>query len=103
MPLPEALAAWRSLLPGIAIWALALYVPLSLQLGRLEEGLASGPLAGGGSEVILVIGSLLLALVAGLTVDLLLGWTLGPGWASSLGVLAALWGPFLALASHKES
>jgi hypothetical protein len=65
--------------------------------------LASGPLAGGGSEVILVIGSLLLALVAGLTVDLLLGWTLGPGWASSLGVLAALWGPFLALASRKES
>jgi len=39
MPLSDALAEWRSLLPGIAIWALALYVPLSLQLGRLEEGL----------------------------------------------------------------
>ena len=35
--LAEALADWRSLLPGIALWALALYVPLSLQLGRLEE------------------------------------------------------------------
>ena len=66
MPLSDALADWRSLLPGIAIWALALYVPLSLQLGRLEEGLASGPLAGGGSEVVLVIGSLLLALVLSL-------------------------------------
>jgi hypothetical protein len=103
MPLSDALADWRSLLPGIAIWALALYVPLSLQLGRLEEGLASGPLAAVGSEVVLVLGSLILALVAGLAVDLLLGWTLGPGWASSLGVLAALWGPFLALASRKDS
>ena len=27
MPLSDALADWRSLLPGIAIWALALYVP----------------------------------------------------------------------------
>jgi len=103
MLLSDALAEWRSLLPGIAIWALALYVPLSLQVGRLEEGLASGPLAGGGSAVILVLGSLILALVAGLAVDLLLGWTLGPGWASSLGVLTALWGPFLALASRKDS
>jgi hypothetical protein len=103
MSLSDALAEWRSLLPGIAIWALALYVPLSLQLGRLEEGLTSGPLANGSVELILAIGSLILALVAGLAVDLLLGWTLGPGWASSLGVLAALWGPFLALASRKES
>ena len=103
MPLSDALAAWRSLLPGIALWALALYVPLSLQLGRLEEGLTSGPLAGGSGELILAIGSLLLALVAGLAVDILLGFTLGPGWASSLGVLAALWGPFLALASRKDS
>jgi len=102
MPLSDALAAWRSLLPGIALWALALYVPLSLQLGRLEEELASGPLAGGGGEVLLAVGSLVLALVAGLAVDLLLGLSLGPGWASSLGVLAALWGPFLALASRKE-
>jgi hypothetical protein len=53
--------------------------------------------------VVLVLSSLILALVAGLAVDLLLGWTLGPGWASSLGVLAALWGPFLALASRKDS
>ena len=103
MPLSDALADWRSLLPGIAIWALALYVPVSLQLGRLEEGLSSGPLAGGGGELILAIGSLLLALMAGLAVDLLLGWTLGPGWSTSLGVLAALWGPFLALASRKDS
>jgi hypothetical protein len=101
--LAEALADWRSLLPGIALWALALYVPLSLQLGRLEDGLASGPLAGGGGEVVLAAGSLILALLAGLAVDLLLGWTLGPGWASSLAVLAALWGPFLALASRRES
>jgi hypothetical protein len=103
MPLSDALADWRSLLPGIAVWALALYFPLSLQLGRLEEGLASGPLAGAGSELVLGLGSLVLALGAGLAVDLLLGWTLGPGWSTSLGVLAALWGPFLALASRKDS
>ena len=50
-----------------------------------------------------MVAKVVLALVAGLAVDLLLGWTLGPGWASSLGVLAALWGPFLALASRKDS
>ena len=74
-----------------------------MQLGRLEEGPPSGPRPGGSGELLLALGSLLLALVAGLAVDLLLGWTLGPGWASSLGVLAALWGPFLALASRKDS
>ena len=89
-------------LPGIAVWALALYVPLSLRLGRLEDKLASGPLAGGGGELLLLLTSLGLALLAGLAMDLALGWTLGPGWATSLGVLAALWGPFLALASRKE-
>jgi hypothetical protein len=103
MPLSDALADWRALLPGIAVWALALYVPLSLQLGRLEDALAAGPLAGKGGELVLVLGSLGLALVAGLAVDLLLGWTLGPGWSTSMGVLAALWGPFLALASRKDS
>ena len=33
-----------SLLPGTALWALALYLPLSLPLGRLEEALSQGPL-----------------------------------------------------------
>lgn len=35
------LAAWLPLLPGIALWALALYLPLSLPLRVLEERLGA--------------------------------------------------------------
>ena len=40
--IPES---WTLLLPGSALWALALYIPLSVPLGRLEEALAAAELA----------------------------------------------------------
>jgi hypothetical protein len=101
MPSTLAYADWRPLLPGIAFWALALYLPVSLPLARLEEALAAGPLQGPLQEVLLVIGSLLLALAAGVVADLALGWALGPGWASSLGLVAMLWGLFWSLAARR--
>jgi hypothetical protein len=94
-------SAWRPLLPGIACWALALYLPLTLGLAGLEERLAEGPLSGARAEVLLVLGSLGLALTAGLAAELILGWCLGPGWATSLGVLTALWSLFFALAARR--
>jgi len=94
---PFSLATWAPLLPGIACWALALYLPLSLRLAGLEERLATGALAGTAAEILLAVGSLVLALSAGLAAELLLGWCLGPGWATSLGVVTALWGLFFAL------
>jgi hypothetical protein len=35
--------------------------------------------------------------------ELLLCWTLGPGWASSLGLMAVLSGLFWAVASRRDS
>jgi len=85
--IPES---WALLLPGSALWALALYLPLSAPLSRLEEALAAGPLDEGSQLVALVVSSLLLAL--------------GPGWGTSLGLVAALYGLFwgLAAASRNE-
>ena len=40
--IPES---WTPLLPGSALWALALYLPLSVPLGRLEEALTEAQLA----------------------------------------------------------
>jgi hypothetical protein len=109
-PLPSALVpdwipeSWALLLPGSALWALALYLPLSAPLSRLEEALAAGPLDEGSQMVALVVSSLLLALGAGVVVNLVLGWALGPGWGTSLGLVAALYGLFwgLAAASRNE-
>ncbi len=103
MPPVLALAAWRPLLPGIACWALALYLPLSLPLARLEGPLAAGPLGAGGSELVLLLASLGLALTAGLAAELALGWSLGPGWATSMGLLTALWSLGFALASRNQA
>ena len=94
MPLIPVAMAWPMLLPGIALWALALYWPLSLSLAPLEEGLANGPLQGASQQIVLVLGSLSLALVAGLAMELGLGWALGPSWASSMGFVTALWALF---------
>ena len=85
---------WTPFLPGVALWALALYLPLSGPLGRLEEALAAGPLPGAAQQVMLVLSSLLLALAIGVLA------ALGPDWASSLGLIAAGWGLFTALASR---
>jgi protein-S-isoprenylcysteine O-methyltransferase Ste14 len=83
---------WMPLLPGIALWALALYLPLSLPLGRFEASLQDGPLDAGAQQLVLVIASLALALAVGVAVQLALCWALGPGWASSLGLMAVLAG-----------
>ena len=99
-PLPLTSPDWTPFLPGIALWALALYLPLSGPLARLEEALAAGPLPGAAQQVALVLSSLLLALAIGVLADLALSWALGPDWASSLGLIAAGWGLFTALASR---
>lgn len=91
---------WSALLPGIALWALALYLPLSLPLTRLEQALAAGGLEPAVQQLLLVIASLALALAIGTLTDLGLGWALGPSWASSLGLMACGWGLFTALASR---
>ncbi len=98
--MPLAGPDWSALLPGIALWALALYLPLSLPLARLEQALAEGTLNAGVQQLLLVLSSLALALAIGTLTDLALGWALGPGWASSLGLMAAGWGLFTALASR---
>jgi hypothetical protein len=62
-----------------------------------SDGLASGPLNDTSQQIVLVLGSLSLALVAGLAMELGLGWALGPSWASSLGFVTALWALFWVL------
>ncbi len=91
---------WSALLPGIALWALALYLPLSLPLSRLERVLAAGTLEPPLQQLVLVLASLALALALGTLTNLGLGWALGPSWASSLGLIAVGWTLFTALASR---
>ena len=96
-PLADA-AVWR----GGLLWALALYVPLSAPLSRLESSLEESKLPESLRQPTLVISSLLLALAFGVVTQLGLSWVLGPGWASSLGVVAVGWSAFLVLASGGE-
>lgn len=103
MPPPSPLADWLPLLPGVALWALALYLPLSGPLARLEESMAEGPLEEGTQTALLVISSLLLAIGVGVVANLLISWTLGPSWAASLGLMAVLGGFVLSLAGRRES
>ncbi|SBO43957.1 hypothetical protein [Cyanobium sp. NIES-981] len=98
--MPYASLDWIALAPGIALWALALYLPLSLPLARLEEVLAAGSLPEGVQQLLLVVASLALALALGTLTELGLGLALGPGWASSLGLIAVVWGLFTAFASR---
>ena len=65
-------------------WAIALYIPLSAPLARLEASLDEWAAAETRRQIALVISSLLLALVVGLVTQLMFSWALGPGWASSL-------------------
>ncbi|MFM7646941.1 MAG: hypothetical protein ACKO50_02535 [Cyanobium sp.] len=106
MPDPYSTAGepnlWRALLPGMALWALALYLPLSLPLQRFEESLAAGPLAPQAQQLVLVLGSLVLALAVGVVVNLVLCWSLGPSWSTSLGLMAVLSGLFWSLASRRD-
>ncbi len=102
MPDAFSLSDLSPLLPGIALWALALYLPLSVPLARLEKVLAEGALEEGLQQLVLVGGSLLLALAVGLGVELLLSWALGPGWAGSLGLIAVLGGLSIGLAAGRD-
>ena len=96
-PLADA-AVWR----GGLLWALALYVPLSAPLSRLETSLEESKLPESLRQPTLVISSLLLALAFGVVTQLGLSWVLGPGWASSLGVVAVGWSALLVLANSGE-
>ena len=98
--IPES---WVLLLPGSALWALALYIPLSGPLTRLEEELAAGSLPESGQQLLLVISSLLLALGVGVVINLGLGWALGPGWSTSLGLMAALYGLFWGVVARRDT
>ena len=101
-PLPEWIPTSRTLLlPGTALWALALYLPLSAPLSRLEQSPALAELSDNLQQVLLVVASLLLALVVGGLTNLALGWALGPGWGTSLGLMAALYGLFWGLAANQ--
>lgn len=93
---------WSALAPGIALWALALYLPLSGPLARLEASLSEGSLPPAAQQVVLVVSSLLLALALGVVSVLVVSWALGPGWAGSLGLLAVLAGGFWTLASRSS-
>ncbi len=87
-----------STLSGGLFWAIAVYLPLSAPLGRFEASLESGSLSATWRQAALVISSLLLALTVGVVIQLLLGWALGPGWASSLALITIGWSLFLSLA-----
>ncbi|MGB5240414.1 MAG: hypothetical protein WBN80_07165 [Prochlorococcaceae cyanobacterium] len=91
-----------SLLPGTALWALALYLPLSLPLARLDEALAEGPLPEGLRVIALLLSSVLLAFAVGGITQLGLSWALSPSWAASLGLMAVLAGAFWTLASRRD-
>ena len=96
-PLADA-AVWR----GALLWALALYVPLSAPLSRLESSLDSSKLPDGLRQGVLVGSSLLLALATGVVAQLGFSWALGPGWASSLGLVAVGWSVLLVLANRND-
>ena len=95
-PLADA-SVWR----GALLWAIALYVPLSAPLSTLESSLKESELPESVRQPVLVISSLLLALAVGLVIQLLLGWALGPGWASSLALITIGWSLFLTLAQRQ--
>ena len=88
-------SVWR----GALLWALALYVPLSAPLSKLESSMEDSDLPKSARQPTLVISSLLLALGSGIVTQLGFSWALGPGWASSLGVVAVGWSVLLILAN----
>ncbi|MFM8276992.1 MAG: hypothetical protein ACKN89_08410 [Cyanobium sp.] len=101
-PLALQLLPLRDWLPGSALWALALYLPLSLPLTALEHRLESGALTPLQQQLLLAGLALGLALSGGTLLQLLLGWALGPAWAGSLALVVALWGLFWGLAARQD-
>ena len=86
----------------MALWAFALYLPLSAPLRRMEDSLAAAGMDEGAQQVVLVVSSLMLALAVGVVCEIGLCWLLGPGWASSLGLVAALAGFVLSLSVRDD-
>lgn len=102
---PPMLPPFRDLaplLPGIALWALAFYLPLTASLTPLEQSLAAGPLDPAVQQLLLVLAGLALALAVGLGSEVAVCWALGPGWASSLALMAVLAGLFWGLAGRRD-
>ena len=97
-PLADA-AVWR----GALLWALALYVPLSAPLSRLEASLETSTIPENWIQGCLILSSLLLALAVGLATQLGCSWALGPGWASSLGVVVLGWSLLLTLTNRDRT
>ena len=91
-------AVWR----GALLWALALYVPLSAPLSRLEASLETSTIPEQWRQVVLILSSLLLAMAVGLATQLGCSWALGPGWASSLGVVAVGWSLLLVFSNRAD-
>ena len=87
-------AIWR----GALFWALALYIPLSGPLGKLESSLGETALPQTITQTLLILSSVLLALAVGLVMQLLVSWTLGPGWGSSLALIGIGWSLLLLVA-----
>lgn len=102
VPMLLSFADLTPLLPGIALWALALALPLTALLTPLERSLAAGALAPASQQLLLVVAGVALALVVGVGCELLLSWLLGPGWASSLGLIAVLAGLFWSVAGRSD-
>ena len=100
--LPLSSSDWITLASGSALWALALYIPLSGPLGRLEAELSGTGLSESLQNTILVLSSLLLAAAIGLIIQLAMSWALGPSWGASLGLMAVLSGAFWSLASRRD-
>ena len=92
-------AIWR----GALFWALALYIPLSGPLGRLEASLGDSALSQNIAQAVLILSSLLLSLAVGLVMQLVMSWTLGPGWGSSLALIGIGWSLLLVVADSGRS
>lgn len=97
-PLADA-AVWR----GALLWALALYVPLSAPLSRLEASLETSSIPENWRQGFLILSSLLLALAVGLATQLGCSWALGPGWAEGLGVVVLGWSLLLTLTNRDRT
>ena len=92
-----------AILRGALFWALALYIPLSGPLGRLEASLGDSALSQNIAQAVLILSSLLLALAVGLVMQLVVSWTLGPGWGSSLALIGIGWSLLLVVADSGRS
>ena len=78
---------WSLWLPGTALWAVAVYIALTRRLLQRDSSSEGG-------EALTLAGVLMASLVAGCGINAALGWSLGPSWGTSLGVVFALYALF---------